>query len=66
MLPTNLVLIPFAKFQAWLDPSLTKADHLAKVSVDISKDLGALGYPNCGFLFFVYGYLKGSLRSPLD
>ena len=32
MLSTGLPLIPFVKFRAWLELSLTKADHLAKVS----------------------------------
>ena len=31
MLSTGLALIPFIKFRAWLDPSLTKANNLAKV-----------------------------------
>ena len=41
MLSTGLALIPFVKFRAWLELSLTKADH-----VDISEDLGALGFTN--------------------
>ena len=55
MLPTDLALITSVKNHVFPLLSLTKADHLAKVSGRYLERLGALGSQNCVFLFFVYG-----------
>ena len=46
-----MTLINFAKKEVFSLLSLVKADHLAKVLVNISKDVGALGFQKLSDFF---------------